>query len=161
MIGAMVAVAALAGALTFGTSLGQLVNNPGQQGWNWDVVVGNPHDLSDREAQAGTLLAHNHLVGSYSAIAILAGAGQGNAYIGGVPLDTLLAVDPLKGAVYPPLLEGRPPRASREIVLGSHTLHRLHHEPTVSGRPNGIAPRHKGPRSIQPDPASHGGPERG
>jgi len=126
MIGAMVAVAALAGALTFGTSLGQLVNNPGQQGWNWDVVVGNPHDLSDREAQAGTLLAHNHLVGSYSAIAILAGAGQGNAYIGGVPLDTLLAIDPLKGAVYPPLLEGRPPRATREIVLGSHTLHRLH-----------------------------------
>ncbi len=126
MIGAIMGVAALSAALTFGASLGHLLDSPRQQGWNWDVLVGNPHDMTDRETQGEALLAHNRYVGSYSAIAILAGAGQGNAYIDGVALDTLLAIDPLKGTAYPALLEGRPPRTAREIVLGSHTLQRLH-----------------------------------
>jgi ABC-type lipoprotein release transport system permease subunit len=123
---AVLGVAMLTGALTFGASLNHLVDTPRQQGWNWDVLVGNPNDLSDHEAQAAALLAHNHRVGSYSAIAILAGAGQGNMSIDGVALGTFLAIDPLKGSVHPPLLQGRPPRGLHEIVLGDHTLQKLH-----------------------------------
>jgi ABC-type lipoprotein release transport system permease subunit len=124
---AIFGVAMLTGALTFGASLNHLVGTPREQGWNWDVLVGNPNDMSDQESQAAALLAHNPRVGSYSAIAILAGAGQGNASIDGVQLGTFLALDPLKGSVHPPLLEGRPPRGLHEIVLGDHTLQKLHH----------------------------------
>jgi len=126
MIGAALAVAVLAGAVTFGTSLGHLVNSPRQQGWNWNVLVGNPNDMTDREAQVGKLLAHNPFVGSYSAIAILASQSQGNAVIDGTVVPTLLAIDPLKGSVYPPLLQGHPPRADDQIVLGTQTLENLH-----------------------------------
>src|SRR4029077_7931062 len=109
-------VAMLTGALTFGASLNHLVGTPREQGWNWDVLVGNPHDMSDQESQAAALLAHNPRVGSYSAIAILAGAGQGNASIGGVQLGPSPALHPQKGPPPPPLLQGRPPRGLREIV---------------------------------------------
>ena len=60
------------------------------------------------------------------AIAIIAGAKQGNISIEGVSLDTMLAIDPLKGSVHPPLIQGRAPRADDEIVLGSATLRKLH-----------------------------------
>jgi hypothetical protein len=125
MLGAVVAVTTTVAALTFGNSLEHLVNTPRQQGWNWDVIVGNPNDQTDREAQAGALLARNPLVGAYSAIAILAGQNQGTAVIDGKTVDSMLAIDPMKGSVYPPLLEGHAPRADNEIVLATHTLHRL------------------------------------
>ena len=126
VIGAVAAVTAIAAALTFGASLDHLLASPREQGWNWDVLVGNPNDQTDRIAQAGPLLAHNPLVGEYSAIAILAGASQGNAVVNGKLVDMLLAIDPLKGSVYPPLLEGHSPQADDQIVLGSETLKTLH-----------------------------------
>ncbi|MGH3601103.1 MAG: ABC transporter permease, partial [Pseudonocardiaceae bacterium] len=121
MVGAIASVAALTGALTFGTSLTHLLNTPREQGWNWDVLVGNPNDSLDREAQGGALLAHNPLVGSYSAAAIL-----GAVKIDQVNVPSVLAIDPLKGSVHPPLLDGRAPRAPDEIALGTRTLHQLH-----------------------------------
>jgi ABC-type lipoprotein release transport system permease subunit len=137
MIGAVAAVAALAAALTFGASLQHLLSSPSQQGWNWDVLVGNPHNLTDQEVKAGSLLAHNRYVGSYSAIAILAGASQGNAVIDGEVVDLLLAFDPLKGGVYPSLIEGHAPRAADQIVLASRTLRELHRQIGQSVRING------------------------
>jgi ABC-type antimicrobial peptide transport system permease subunit len=128
IFGAILAVAALAAALTFGTSLQHLLNSPSQQGWNWDVLVGNPNTMTDQETHAGTLLAHNRFVGAYSAIAILAGASQGTVVIDGRVVDMLLAFDPLKGSVYPPLVEGHAPRAADEIVLASQTLEELHRQ---------------------------------
>ncbi len=114
MVGAVLtaslAVAAVVAALTFGASLGHLVQSPRQQGWNWDVLVGNPNNTTKNlESQTKALLAHNHFVAGYSAIAILAGAGQGTSVIDGKTVDSLLAFDPLKGSVYPPLLEGHAP----------------------------------------------------
>jgi ABC-type lipoprotein release transport system permease subunit len=153
MISAVVSIAVLTAALTFGASLNHLVTSPHQQGWNWDVLVGNPHDMSDREVQGAALLAHNRFVSSYSAIAILAGAGQGNASIGSVPLDTLIAIDPLKGTAHPPLLEGRPPRRTNEIVLGSDTLHRLHRhvgQTVQTATPSGRLTLHIVGRMIAP-----------
>jgi hypothetical protein len=65
-------------------------------------------------------------VAGYSAIAILAGANQGNAAVDGTLVNLLLAFDPLKGDVHPPLLQGRAPRAGNEIVLASKTMTILH-----------------------------------
>ena len=131
MVGAVLtaslAVAAVVAALTFGASLGHLVESPRQQGWNWNVLVGNPNSTSkDLEGKTKALLAHNHFVAGYSAIAILAGAGQGTSVIDGKTVDSLLAFDPLKGSVYPPLLEGHAPRAANQVVFADQTLQQLH-----------------------------------
>ncbi len=121
MVTGAAAVATLAAAMTFGTSLAHLVNTPRQQGWNWDVLVGNPNDVNDREVTTGRLLGHDRLIGSFSASADL-----GAVTIEGLSVPTVLAIDPLKGSVYPPLLEGRAPRAPDEIVLGTRTLQQVH-----------------------------------
>ncbi len=141
MLSAALSVAVLGAALTFGTSLGHLVSSPRQQGWNWDVLIGNPNDLHDRIREDGRLLATNPNVAAYSAIAILASQDQGTATIDGKPVPTLLAIDPLRGEVYPPLLQGHQPEADNQIVLGTQTLDRLHKRvgqsvqiPTPEGR---------------------------
>ncbi len=125
---ASLAVAAVVAALTFGTSLGHLVESPRQQGWNWNVLVGNPNSSSDLEGQTKALLAHNHFVAGYSAIAILAGASQGTIVIDGKTVDSLLAFDPMKGSVHPPLLEGHAPRGTNQVVFADQTLQQLHRQ---------------------------------
>ncbi|MGH9094913.1 MAG: FtsX-like permease family protein, partial [Acidimicrobiales bacterium] len=125
-LAAVLAVAALVASLTFGSSLAHLESSPRQQGWNWDVLVGKPTDFTDREAQYARLLSQNPLVGSYSAVAVIAGARQGNAYIGKVALDSMLAFDQLRGSVHPTLVQGRAPRGLQEIDLGTKTLAKLH-----------------------------------
>ena len=139
VIGAVAAVTAIAAALTFGASLDHLLASPHEQGWNWNVLVGNPNDQTDRMAQVGPLLAHNRLVGSYSAIAIVAGASQGTAVVDGKEVDMLLAIDALKGSVYPPLLEGHAPRADNQIVLGTQTTDGA----APAHRPDGADRRHR------------------
>lgn len=126
VFGAVVAVGAVAASFTFGNSLTNLEDTPRQQGWNWDVFVGNPNTFTDIEPRAQRLLSNDSFVAGYSAIAILAGANQGNATVDGKLVDLLLAFDPLKGAVYPPLLQGRAPRQADEIVLASKTSNNLH-----------------------------------
>jgi hypothetical protein len=139
---ASLAVAAVVAALTFGASLGHLVESPRQQGWNWNVLVGNPNSTQDLESKTKALLAHNHFVAGYSAIAILAGAGQGTSVIDGKTVDSLLAFDPLKGSVYPPLLEGHAPRAANQVVFADQTLQQLHRRvgQTVQVQPPGGPP---------------------
>lgn len=126
ILSASLAVAAVVIALTFGASLGNLIQSPRQQGWNWNVLVGNPNSLNDQESQSNALLAHDRYVGAYSAIAILAGASQGTIVIDGKTVDSLLAFDPLKGSVHPPLLAGHAPHGADQVVLGSQTLSELH-----------------------------------
>jgi len=121
LVGAVVAVAALAASLTFGGSLNHLVGTPSQQGWNWDFLVGNPNDATDAEAQGGAALAADRFVSSYSAMALL-GAGE----IDGLSVPQVLAIDQLKGSVHPPLLAGRAPRGPDEIALAPRTLSLLH-----------------------------------
>ena len=126
LVASTLGVAALAASLTFGSSLHNLISSPRQQGWNWDVLVGNPNDLQDEEAHDGPLLAEDPYVASYSAISILAGASQGNAAIDGHLVGALLAFDPLKGYVDPPVIAGHAPRADDQIVLASDTMQELH-----------------------------------
>ena len=125
LVASMLGVAALAASLTFSSSLLNLISSPRQQGWNWDVLVGNPNDLQDEEAKGGSLLAHDPYVASYSAIAILAGASQGNAIIDDHLVNALLAFDPLKGYVHPSVIAGHAPRADDQIVLASDTMKQL------------------------------------
>jgi hypothetical protein len=121
---AVLAVAVVAGTLTFGTNLTRLADHPALQGWNWDVAVGNPHS-DDVAATAVPLLATNDSVGGFTAIA---GAEGGlPAEIDGQE-ETLFGMDALQGSVLPPYIAGRPPQGSDEIAFGAKTLHALRHE---------------------------------
>jgi putative ABC transport system permease protein len=111
---------AVAAALTFAASLDALVRSPWQQGWNWDALVGNPNTLTDPAGQMVPRLAHNQLAGSYSAVTTLTGFS-----VNGAAVSTVLVFQPLKGAVFPPLLQGRPPRTPGEIALGTTTLRQI------------------------------------
>ena len=153
LVASVLGVAALAASLTVGSSLHNLISSPRQQGWNWDVLVGNPNDLHDEEVKDGALLAKDPYVASYSAIAILAGASQGTAAIDGHLVNLLLAFDPLKGYVHPPVIAGHPPRADDQIVLASDTdaaapqadramgdrRRRQRQDPPARGRGDGVA----------------------
>jgi hypothetical protein len=119
IVAAAAAVAAVTASLTFATSLYQLVESPRLQGWNWDVLVGNPNDNPDIRPKA-ELLEGNPLIAGYSLLTFAAGPVR----INGVPL-TIISVDPLKGAVSPRILAGREPHRATEIALGQATLRRL------------------------------------
>ncbi len=118
--------ATLAAALTFAASLNHLVSSPRAQGWNWDVLVGNPNDQSDHEAQEAVLLSRNPDVAGYSSIDIVAGASQGTAVIDNHVIDFLIGLDSFKGDVHPTLIAGHEPRRPDQIVLASDTMQTLH-----------------------------------
>ncbi|HWF15446.1 MAG TPA: FtsX-like permease family protein [Acidimicrobiales bacterium] len=126
VVSAIVSIATVAAALTFGASLNGLLASPRAQGWNWDVLVGNPNDQSDHEQATAALLAHNRDVSGYAAIALIAGANQGTATIDGHLVQFLIALDSLKGSVHPTIVAGHPPRAPDQIVLASKTMQALH-----------------------------------
>jgi len=126
VLAAAVAIGAIAASVTFGNSLSGLARAPRQQGWNWNVLVGNPNSFVDTETNYSRILSHDRFVSGYSAIAILAGGNQGNATVDGHLVNLLLAFDPLKGSVDPPLLDGHAPRAANQIVLASKTMVQLH-----------------------------------
>jgi ABC-type antimicrobial peptide transport system permease subunit len=126
LVSAIVAIATVAAALTFGASLNGLISNPRAQGWNWDALVGNPNDQSEHEQTTAAQLARDPDVSGYAAIALLAGASQGTATIDGHLVQFAIALDSLKGSVHPTLVAGHPPRAANQIVLASRTLQDLH-----------------------------------
>jgi hypothetical protein len=128
VVSAIVAIATVAAALTFGASLNGLIGSPRAQGWNWDALVGNPNDQAEHEQATAIQLARDPDVSGYAAIAIIAGASQGTATIDGHLVQFLIALDSLKGSVHPTLVAGHPPRASNQIVLASKTMEELHRQ---------------------------------
>src|SRR5437588_146633 len=62
LLGTLVAVAAVVAAVTFGVSLHHLVDSPRQQGWNWDVVVGNPNTADPFSGDPAAVTHHDQMV---------------------------------------------------------------------------------------------------
>ena len=117
----LVALAGLAASLTFAVSLDRLAGDAAEQGWTWDVLVGNPNGPDDIEAAATPLLAANPDLGGFTAI-----AGEDFVTIDGQPVTNVTGADLVRGSVHPPLLDGRPPTAAGEVVLATRTLRQLH-----------------------------------
>jgi ABC-type antimicrobial peptide transport system permease subunit len=114
VVGAVVAITALVGAVTFGASLTSLVDEPRLYGWNWDAVVlgGNGYGNLEPAATRAALDDQRY-------IAARAGAYFGSDTIDGV--DTpLLGMEP-GVALSPPLTAGRPLAGPDEVVLGAAT----------------------------------------
>src|SRR5207244_3777886 len=125
LLGTVLAVVGMVAAATVGVSLRHLVQRPAEQGWNWDVVVGNPHSSEGLAGDpAGDLLhtqmvrrlATNKYVGSFSGFALTdAITLDGHQVdIAGIEMD--------KGSVFGRIIEGRAPGSADEIVLGLDAL---------------------------------------
>ena len=117
LLAAVVGVAAFAAALTITASADRLLSSPGLYGHNWDAVIGNGTDPSASERFVDRLRADR-------SIAHLAGGTVDEARVEGRPTG-VLAMDNLRGAHPPTLVEGRAPAAMNEVVLGTKTADAL------------------------------------
>lgn len=109
-----VAVAAAALALTVTASLDHLTQSPRLYGWVWDAQVGGVGTPDINEPLTAGLLDN-------PAVANVAVGAIPQLDINGVRVDGY-AVDEVQGTIATALLEGRPARGAREIVLGTGTL---------------------------------------
>jgi hypothetical protein len=116
IVGAVMAVIALVGTVTFGASLNSLVSHPALYGWNWDYLLAAGGDLPGTKVT--NLLDHDPHVAAWSGIytATLQIDGQDVPVLGEAP----------GAAVAPPLLSGHGVEAANQVVLASLTLAQLH-----------------------------------
>jgi len=121
VIGVVIATGGVAAAATFATSLHDLAHSPKQQGWNFDVVVGNQNDQNDQRARILPPLTKDRAIADVASIAAPPETpkvdGQ-NVGIAGFAEE--------EGAVTPVMLEGQAPRAADEIAVGRASLRALH-----------------------------------
>jgi hypothetical protein len=128
LLAAFVAVAGVVGAVTFGVSLDHLVDTPREQGWNWDVFVGNPNAAQAFsgdpiapafQTEMTRSLAANRHVGAFTAVALTDGTiDRHTAGIAGV--------QPIKGSIHPRVILGHSPRTANQIAVGHDLLEQLH-----------------------------------
>jgi hypothetical protein len=120
IVGAVLAVAVVVGALTFGSSLNTLVSHPALYGWNWhyELLSAYAGDEDLPQQQTATLLNHDPYIAGWSGI-----------YFAALAIDhhtvPVLGADPA-AKVEPPLLSGHAFRAADQVVLGATTLALLH-----------------------------------
>ena len=139
------AVGAVAAATTFGASLDHLQSSPALYGQPWDAVVSveNPQPLLETDAEREVFTgesdayflyrndilperAAQRLAAEPDVVALSRGSYQG-IDIGPIKEqeETALALDPVKGALEPSIIEGRSPRAVDEIAVGDRLLDQL------------------------------------
>lgn len=117
VVGTTVALAAITGAIVFGSSLDALISTPARYGQPWNVTMtsfGAPP-----KSLAKMIAAHVGHVDAY------AGGTFGEAIIGG-RLVPAVGIDRIRGDVFPSLLEGRAPDRPTEIALGARTMRDAH-----------------------------------
>jgi len=118
LVTATVAVASVAAALTFGSSLDRLVSTPRLYGQTWDTAYTSFGEAS-LLPEGATVLEQDRAVAAYS-IGATGPIDVDGRSVGGVALDLP------RGSVVPPILAGRAPTRAGEIALGTHTLEHLH-----------------------------------
>ena len=118
--GVVLAVAVIAGTLTFGASLNALVSHPRLYGWNWDVELSS-NGFGYSDIPDGALRAQ---LGADHSVAAWTGVSFGELPIDGVTLP-VIGLRP-GASVQPPVLSGHDVRAPGQVVLGAATLALLH-----------------------------------
>lgn len=117
--GAVIAVAMLVAAITFGASLANLVHQPRLFGWDWDIAIVDQDGYGNtRPGPTAEILGKDPDVQAW-----------GGAFFGGDQVDRqnlpLLGID-IDSAVRPPIRQGRMIERDTEIVLGTSTITQLH-----------------------------------
>jgi putative ABC transport system permease protein len=123
LLGLAVAVAAVAGAVTFGANLLRLVDTPVLYGQTWDVAW---------DGQFGSVTAKQFgtITGQVPQITAVTFGVHGTVSIGGLgsaagPATVIPAIGLAHGTgplLSPTVLDGRAPRTASEIVLGTSVL---------------------------------------
>jgi putative ABC transport system permease protein len=115
LLGAVLAVAMMVAALTFGGSLQTLISRPALYGWNWSYVL---NATNNTPPQALALLARDHDVAAWT------GADHNDAEIDRHAVPVLYG--DTHAALTPPILAGHAVLQKNQIVLGAATLAQLH-----------------------------------
>ena len=118
LAGTVAAVCAVTAAASFGASLAQLVATPPAYGITWDLRVGSFTSAATAEPVAKRLVSHPEVAAAAARLGSMAS-------INGQDIP-VVAIEPRKGWVPAPVVQGRQPRGPEEIALGSTTLRRLH-----------------------------------
>ena len=124
LLGLAVAVAAVAGAVTFGANLLRLVDTPRLYGQSWDVAFDGqfgavtPHQFNQYTGHVPGLATVTF--GVHGTVSVTAPGGAAAADIPAIGLAA--GTGPVLSAT---VLDGRPPRTDREIVLGTSVLRHL------------------------------------
>ena len=114
LVGTSVAVAAVAAALVFGTSLIALVSTPHRYGQNWSENM----DLRFGGAPATTAA---EIFSAEPAVTRWAGGNYGPLIIDG-RVVAAIGIDPVRGRGFLTILAGRSPSGPGEIALGAQTM---------------------------------------
>lgn len=139
--GTLVAVAGLVASLVFASSLTRLVDDPAEQGWNWDVAVGEFGDEGRSHYEEAVPVARqSSVIGDFSAYI------EAGVVVAGHEVP-VAAVEPLRGTVFPRMLRGREPLRPEEVALGSATMEALDlsigETLTLSDEDDGPQPRYR------------------
>ena len=120
LLAAVVGVAAVGATLTVTASADHLLGTPRLYGHDWDAVIGNGTGAKYSERLVARLRSDR-------SIAKLAGGTVDEARIDGKPTG-VLAMDAIRGSLFPTVLEGRVPSAYDEILVGTKTARTLETE---------------------------------
>jgi ABC-type lipoprotein release transport system permease subunit len=128
LLGLAVAVAAVGAAVTFGTNLLRLVDTPALYGQTWDVSWDGefvPVTVQQFQQITGNVPIADVTFGLHGTVSIGA-QGQASGQGGAAAADTVIPAIGLaagKGPLMSPtVLDGRAPRTTGEIVLGTSVL---------------------------------------
>ena len=109
LVGLVVVLAVLIGAVTFGASLGRFLDEPALRGAGYDFATGAGSDRVPPELRA--------MLDTDPDIADVTLSGTTLAHVGSVALD-LTGMEQVRGDLSPDLLEGDLPRSDDELALG-------------------------------------------
>jgi hypothetical protein len=112
---AVLGVAGVAGAAVVGASLDRLVDTPTRYGWTWDASIDH------LAPQRSDLLLD---LGSRSDIDAFGHVLRGTVVVSDRDIPAI-AVEPVAGDLSLALIDGRPPMAPDEVVVGSETAARF------------------------------------
>lgn len=117
LAGAVVGVAGLVAALTFGAALLWVVTEPAAYGMTWDTTIVGPSDEGELRRDVAALAEDTDIraVAALSVVPML---------LGGEPVQSY-GLELFKGGSFVAVLDGRLPQGADEVVVGSETLERL------------------------------------
>jgi len=115
VVGAL-GLAGVVGSVVVGASLDQIGTSPARWGANFDELFGNPYVAASSDIVTPMVAAPGVESLTAATVSSISVNGQETA---------LFAFDPVKGALLPPAISGRPPSADDEIGLGAEVARRL------------------------------------
>ena len=118
MASVILAIVALAGALTFGASLNHLLATPRLYGWNWDAHLTTNGDVQNVDEPL-------KLFSGDPRITDVATVDTPPVTLGRAEFD-VIGLDSKKGLIQPVIINGRAPRTADEVALGVKTLRDAH-----------------------------------